>query len=112
MKKGAHSANKGLKVHFATPGHFEDFAKRTDLPITKKTRHITLHSEDVEAFARVLSGQTITEKTRYVWYPKAKIIVCADKRYVQADGKPMTPRYPVYVISLLSKLAEDPARRC
>lgn len=36
--------------------------------------------EDVESFARLI-GQTITDKTRSIWYPEAEIGRARDKRY-------------------------------
>lgn len=50
------SAFKSIVVHFDSPLSMQKFAK--------------------------LIGQPITEKTRFVWYPKAKIDRYADKRYV------------------------------
>lgn len=37
-------------------------------------------TEDVESFARLV-GQTVTEKTRSIWFPKAEIERYMDKRY-------------------------------
>ena len=48
------------------------------------TRTISVHfatQEDVCAFARLV-GQTITDKTKSLWYPKAEIRRFADKRYI------------------------------
>ena len=49
-----------------------------------------------QAFA-LLINQTITDDTRFVWYPKAEIAHLADKRYTSAEK--VNPRYPVYIIS-------------
>ena len=38
-----------------------------------------------------LVGQTITEKTRAIWYPKAEIGRYADKQYVAAEPAPNEP---------------------
>ena len=46
-------------------------------------KSLTLHFKDqdaVDAFAELV-GQTITDKTRYLWYPKIEIETYADKRY-------------------------------
>lgn len=51
---------------------------------------------DRNAFAKLI-GQTITDDTRSLWYPKAEIGRYVDKRYATAE--PVNPRYPVYVIS-------------
>ena len=50
-------------------------------------RSIPVHFKDqaaVDAFA-ALVGQTITEKTRFLWFPEIEIESYADKRYA-ADG--------------------------
>lgn len=52
--------------------------------------------EDRLAFA-ALVGQTVTSRTRSIWYPKAEIVRLIDKRFVSAQ--PVAPRYPVYVVS-------------
>ena len=38
---------------------------------------------DLDAFAKLI-GQRITEKTRFVWHPKAAIAIVADKQYSDA----------------------------
>lgn len=53
------------------------------------------NSVDRDAFA-ALTGQLITDKTRFIWHPKAKIQHYVDKRYVSPD---CASKYPVYVIS-------------
>jgi hypothetical protein len=55
-----------------------------------KTAFRTLHvhfatNKDVQDFA-VLLGQTITEKTRFLWFPNIVIETYADKRYVSTDA--------------------------
>lgn len=60
-----------IKVHFAKP-------------------------EDRRAFAK-LTGQTITDLTKSIWYPKAEIRRMMDKRYATEEA--INPRYPVYIIS-------------
>jgi hypothetical protein len=55
-----------------------------------------LNREDQDAFAAIM-GQTITEYTQFIWYPKAEIGRISDKRYV--TNEPKIPRYPIYVIS-------------
>ena len=47
-----------------------------------QTVHIHFKSpEDVQAFAALI-GQTITDRTRYLWFPAAEIGRFAHKRYV------------------------------
>ena len=62
-------------------------------------RSILVHFRDridQHEFASLV-GQTITNNTKSIWYPKAEIESFANKRY--ATKKPVTPRYPVYIIS-------------
>lgn len=52
-------------------------------------RSIIIHfnkEKDVEAFAALLN-QTISEKTKWLWYPEQKRNVHNDKRYVYEDEK-------------------------
>jgi hypothetical protein len=37
--------------------------------------------EDVEKFSKLV-GQRLTKKTKNIWYPKAEILIAANKRYV------------------------------
>jgi hypothetical protein len=56
--------------------------------IDVQARQITLHfqsEEDVQAFAKVI-GQTITDKTKYLWYPEQKPIVARKTKYVEQDS--------------------------
>jgi hypothetical protein len=72
-----------------------DFVQRDLRP--KQT--IQLHFKcdaDREAFSRLI-GQTITDATKFVWYPKAEIGRYADKRF--KTPTPVRPRYPIYVVS-------------
>lgn len=48
------------------------------------------------AFAKLI-GQTITDDTRSLWYPRAEIGHYVDKRYATVER--VDPKYPVYVIS-------------
>lgn len=52
--------------------------------------------DDRQAFAK-LTDQPLSEKTGFIWYPKAERIIVHDKRYVSAEDR--APRHPVYVIS-------------
>ena len=54
------------------------------------------NSVDRDAFA-ALTGQLITDKTKYIWHPKQDRIDHTIIRYASTD--PTNPRYPVYVIS-------------
>ena len=60
---------------------------------------IQVHFENIEdrkKFAKLI-GQTITNKSKYIWYPKAEIQRVASKRYTSQN--PLNPYYPVYIIS-------------
>ena len=60
---------------------------------------INVHFDSLEsrqAFA-ALVGQTITDKTRAIWHPKAEIGRYADKRFHTIEE--INPKYPVYIIS-------------
>lgn len=52
------------------------------------------NERDRNAFAELI-GQTITDVTKSVWFPKAEISRYVDKRFKTA--RPVNPRYPVYV---------------
>lgn len=52
-------------------------------------RSIRVHfetREHMEAFAELV-GQTVTEKTQSLWYPKAEIGRYADKRYIRREDR-------------------------
>jgi len=55
-----------------------------------------LTKQDRRAFAEFV-GQKITDETKFIWYPKAEITSAADKVFTRSE--PMTPRYPIYIIS-------------
>jgi hypothetical protein len=62
-------------------------------------QEIKIHFKDRDArqaFSELI-GQTITDNTRSLWYPKAEIGRYADKRFKTATS--INPNYPVYVIS-------------
>jgi hypothetical protein len=67
-----------------------------DLESFQSVRVHFRNESDRELFSKLI-GQKITDKTRSVWYPKAKIRRYSDKRY--ATEAPVNPQYPVYVIS-------------
>ena len=50
----------------------------------------------VEKFSKLVD-QTITPKTRSLWYPEAEIGRFVDKRYVAAT--PFLPKWPIYIVS-------------
>lgn len=52
--------------------------------------------DDRDAFSKLI-GQTLTDHTKSVWYPKAEIGRIAGRRYVTEER--IDPRYPIYVIS-------------
>ena len=60
-----------IKVHFDNPADMEKFSK--------------------------LIGQKLTENTRSIWYPPAKIERYSDRAYVSIS--PVNPKYPIYIIS-------------
>ena len=67
--------------------------------------------DDAQKLSKLI-GQTITEDTKFLWYPKAEIIRVADKRYIPKEE--LGPRYPIYIISkgrwesrLTSKVLEE-----
>lgn len=67
--------------------------------------------EDIDIFQDLI-GQKITAKTKYIWYPKAELLIVKDKRWKTSEQ--FNPRYPIYVISkgrwesrLTSKALED-----
>ncbi|GAF68467.1 unnamed protein product, partial [marine sediment metagenome] len=49
---------------------------------------------EMEEFGKLIK-QSITSKTRSMWYPSEEIGRFSDKRYIAY----MTPKYPVYIIS-------------
>lgn len=52
--------------------------------------------QDRQAFSALI-GQTITDLTKSLWYPKAEIAHFVGKSY--DSGEKNTPKYPVYIIS-------------
>jgi hypothetical protein len=52
--------------------------------------------DDIEAFSKLV-GQTITQKTRSLWYPEAEIGRFVDKSY--DSDTPYLPRFPIYIVS-------------
>jgi len=56
-----------------------EFIQEDLSPVRTLYVHFATH-EDVEAFAELV-GQTLTPKTRYIWYPKAEVLIANDKRY-------------------------------
>lgn len=56
-----------------------------------RTLHVHFHDEaGVEAFAKLL-GRSITDKTRFLWFPEAEIETYVDKRYVAAPSSEAKP---------------------
>lgn len=80
------------KKHWAGMPEFrqDDLKPWASLPIHFKSR------ADRDAFSKLI-GQTITDDTRSLWYPKAEIARYVDKRWKTSE--PVLPRFPVYVIS-------------
>lgn len=70
--------------------HQNDQTPWASLPVHFKSR------ADRDAFARLI-GQTITDDTRSLWFPKAEIRRYSDKRYTTADA--VLPKYPIYIPS-------------
>jgi hypothetical protein len=72
-----------------------DFAQKDLTPKQSILVHFK-SDEDRHAFSRLL-GQTITDATKFVWYPKAEIGRYADKRF--KTDETVLPRHPIYVVS-------------
>jgi hypothetical protein len=72
-----------------------DFEQRDESPWQTIPVHVR-NREDRKKLAELL-GQTITDDTRSVWFPKAEIRRYVDKLY--ATEEKVLPKYPVYVIS-------------
>jgi hypothetical protein len=68
----------------------ENLKPWSTLPVHFKSR------ADRDAFAKLI-GQTITDDTRSLWFPKARIDRYVDKRWKTSE--PVLPRFPIYVIS-------------
>lgn len=72
-----------------------EFEQRDESPWQTVPVHFRNRPDRV-AFGKLV-GQTITDDTRSIWYPRAEIRRYVDKRYATAER--VDPRYPVYVIS-------------
>jgi hypothetical protein len=72
-----------------------DFEQKDLTPWASLPVHFA-NRADRNAFAKMV-GQTITDDTRSLWYPKAEIGRYVDKRYATVEK--VNPRYPVYIIS-------------
>ena len=62
-------------------------------------KSIAVHFEsraDLAAFSKLVE-QTLTERTRSIWYPEAEIGRMMNKRFI--DARPNPPRYPLYIVS-------------
>lgn len=53
-------------------------------------------AEDREAFAKLI-GQTVTSRTRAIWYPRAEIGHFVGKSFETKDR--ILPRFPIYIVS-------------
>ena len=75
-----------------------DFEMKDLQPFQSMVVHFANHT-DREAFSKAV-GQTITPKTRSIWYPKAEIGRFAGKSWESTLPPHQTcPRYPIYIIS-------------
>jgi len=72
-----------------------DFKQRNLMPFKSIIVHFS-SVEDQEQFAQLI-GQTVTHRTRSIWFPKAKITRYVDKRYFSQSQ--INPRYPIYIVS-------------
>lgn len=72
-----------------------EFEQRDLTPWASLPVHFASRADRV-AFSKLI-GQTITDDTRSLWFPKAEIGRYVDKRYATAEK--VDPRYPIYVIS-------------
>lgn len=68
----------------------------------ESVRQLQIHfrdHKDVEQFTKLIN-QTITTKTKSLWFPQYLLRHCADKEYVVPDEEePVNPIYPIYIIS-------------
>ena len=72
-----------------------EFEQQDKLPWQTVQVHF-VNSVDRDAFA-ALTGQLITDKTKYIWHPKQERINHTVIRYTSSD--PQNPKFPVYIIS-------------
>jgi hypothetical protein len=87
-----------------------DFEQQDQSPWQSVLVHFK-NLQDRQEFA-ALVGQTVTDLTKSLWYPRAEIRTYADKAYKTQEA--VNPRYPVYIISkgrwesrLTAKALED-----
>lgn len=76
-------------------GGMPEFQQRDLMPKQTLMVHFA-NDDDRRAFAQLV-GQTITERTKSIWYPKAEIGHFAGKAYKTSDQ--VSPRYPIYIVS-------------
>ena len=55
------------------------------------------NKENCQAFAKLIN-QTIRDKTKYIWYPKAKIQKAVGVRKY-TNQNPLNSRFPIYIVS-------------
>jgi len=84
-----HELEAILGEAFEEPGHdhwegMPEFTKDDVSPFRSFLMHFK-DQADVDAFT-ALVGQTITDKTKFLWYPKAEIGHVADKRYGSSEA--------------------------
>lgn len=72
-----------------------EFNQKAQPPFQTLQLHFR-NKDDRDRFAKLVE-QTITDRTKWMWYPKVENVPFSDKRYVA--GEPLNPRFPVYVIS-------------
>lgn len=95
-------ADKKQSVLFEIPQDWEEKWKgmpaceQKDLQSFQSVRIHFANRKDRQRFAELI-GQTVTDLTRSLWYPKAEIGRIADKHYKSETV--VNPRYPIYIIS-------------
>lgn len=90
-----------------TNEHWKDmpeFVQKDLTPIFSVIVHFE-KKEDVKKFAELI-GQTITYKTRSLWYPKAEIGRIVDKLYVDEGADELPPPLPTEFNSSLDETEE------
>lgn len=83
-----------LRIRFADADALEDFSRLYGQEITIDIKQITVDS--YESFGTML-GQKITNKTKSIWHPYKSHWGGVKYRYI--SDRPLTNRYPVYVVS-------------
>jgi hypothetical protein len=90
-----------IHVHFEAGENFVAFQRAIGKEIDPWLRCYRLSNDvDRDAFAKLIN-QTVTEQTRYVWFPDVENMSTSRLRYIEncRAAEQWNPRYPVYIIS-------------